>query len=303
MPEGARCGYDGDSHTHAEVALMSGSRTCLRSTLLTALAIVGLLAAVPTRASGQTGGARAGAVPLVADASEIPAIEHDAAAPDLGSTLPRCLKCVTPAWPSPVTERWRFRLHLVLDTRGRVATARIVQTLVGDAAARPVGPMGDVAPALRSTPTARAGLAVLAAARQWLFEAPTPAPLLLVTDVGIPEDAPLSAAAPSVRAPVKVGGSITPPRKLVDVRPAYPADAIAARVTGLVTIEAVIGPAGDVVDTKVVSGVPMLDDAALAAVRQWRYTPTLVDGEPVAVIMTVTVNFSLGPAPPGTPPR
>ena len=82
--------------------------------------------------------------------------------------------------------------------------------------------------------------------------------------------------------------------------PAYPAEAIAARITGTVTIEAVIDPAGNVTSARVLQGVPMLDDAALAAVRQWKYTPTLVNGEPVAVIMTVDQQVFAEMNAPGT---
>ena len=57
--------------------------------------------------------------------------------------------------------------------------------------------------------------------------------------------------------------------------------------------EAVIGPNGRVTDVKILRSVPLLDDAAVAAVQQWEYTPTLLNGVPVPVIMTVTVNFTL----------
>ncbi len=237
-------------------------------------------------------------VPLVAGADEIPALERDAVAPVLGTSLPRCLRCDRPAWPSPVTERWRFRLHLVLDTSGKVGTVRIVQTLVGDPAARPVGVEGAVAPALSESPSARAGLAVLGAARQWRFAEPANAPLLIVTDVGVDDDV-LGFAGPGQAEPAstptarRVGGAIAAPRKLVDVPPVYPPEAVAARITGTVTIEAVIDAGGNVTSARVLKGVPMLDDAALAAVRQWKYTPTVVDGTPVSVIMTVTSTFSL----------
>ena len=76
--------------------------------------------------------------------------------------------------------------------------------------------------------------------------------------------------------------------------PAYPIEAQKARVTGQVVIDAVIGVDGAVTDARVLRGVPMLDEPALAAVRQWRYTPTVVDGVAVPVIVTVTVTFSLG---------
>ena len=78
-----------------------------------------------------------------------------------------------------------------------------------------------------------------------------------------------------------------------DVRPVYPADAQSRKIQGIVIIEATIGADGRVRDTRVLRSVAMLDEAALAAVRQWKYAPTLLDGKPVAVIMTVTVNFRL----------
>ena len=61
----------------------------------------------------------------------------------------------------------------------------------------------------------------------------------------------------------------------------------------MVIIEATIGGNGKVIDAKVLRSVPMLDEAALEAVRQWEFTPTLLNGAPVPVVMTVTVNFKL----------
>ncbi len=66
-----------------------------------------------------------------------------------------------------------------------------------------------------------------------------------------------------------------------------------ARVQGIVILEAVIGPTGRVTEVKVLRSVPLLDEAAITAVKQWVYTPTLLNGVPVPVIMTVTVNFTL----------
>jgi len=94
-------------------------------------------------------------------------------------------------------------------------------------------------------------------------------------------------------AAVRVGGKIKPPTKIKDVAPVYPAAAKTARVAGVVIIEATIGANGKVIDTKVLRSVPMLDQAALDAVRQWEFTPTLLNGSPVPVVMTVTVNFKL----------
>jgi TonB family protein len=92
---------------------------------------------------------------------------------------------------------------------------------------------------------------------------------------------------------VRVGGQIRQPTKIKDVKPEYPAIARSARVSGVVTIEATIGTDGKVADATVVRSVPMLDQAALDAVRQWEYTPTLLNGVPVPVIVTVTINFTL----------
>ena len=67
----------------------------------------------------------------------------------------------------------------------------------------------------------------------------------------------------------------------------------AARIQGIVIIEATIGADGQVVNARVLRSVPLLDQAALDAVRQWQFTPTLLNGVPVPVIMTVTVTFTL----------
>ncbi len=75
--------------------------------------------------------------------------------------------------------------------------------------------------------------------------------------------------------------------------PQYPAIARQARVQGIVILECTISPRGDVTDVRVLRGIPLLNQAAIDAVRQWEYEPTLVNGVPVAVIMTVTVNFKL----------
>lgn len=93
--------------------------------------------------------------------------------------------------------------------------------------------------------------------------------------------------------PVRVGGDIREPRKLVDATPVYPELAIRARVVGVVIIEATIDPRGRVVNAVVLRGLPVLNEAALEAVRKWAYTPTLLDGVPTPVVMTVTVRFSL----------
>jgi protein TonB len=104
-------------------------------------------------------------------------------------------------------------------------------------------------------------------------------------------------APPAPPAAYRPGGMIREPRKLVDVAPIYPEIARAARVEGLVILEATIDERGFVTDARVLRSVPLLDAAALAALKQWRYTPTLLNGTPVRVLMTVTFRFSLGDPP------
>jgi protein TonB len=94
-------------------------------------------------------------------------------------------------------------------------------------------------------------------------------------------------------APVRVGQGVTMPVKTKDVRPVYPAEATSARVQGVVIIETVIDPSGAVANAKVLRSIPMLDEAALAAVSRWRFAPPQLNGAPASVTMTVTVNFTL----------
>jgi periplasmic protein TonB len=104
---------------------------------------------------------------------------------------------------------------------------------------------------------------------------------------------PVPPPPPTPQAPVRIGGSIREPVKVKNVPPVYPQIAIAARIEGLVIIEAVIGTDGAVSETRILRGVPLLNQAALDAVKQWRYTPTTLNNVPVPVIMTVTVQFKL----------
>ena len=98
----------------------------------------------------------------------------------------------------------------------------------------------------------------------------------------------------SVPGRVRVGGGIQEPKLIRKVPPVYPAEALAARVEGIVIIEAVIDVTGAVKEMKVLRAQPLLEAAAVDAVRQWQFTPTLLNGVPVEVIMTLTVNFTLG---------
>ena len=94
-------------------------------------------------------------------------------------------------------------------------------------------------------------------------------------------------------APVRPGGDLQPPAKVRHVTPAYPELARRAGVEGVVVLECVIDPSGHVAEVKILRGQPLLDGAAVEAVRQWVYRPTRLNGVPVAVLLTVTVQFRI----------
>ncbi len=92
--------------------------------------------------------------------------------------------------------------------------------------------------------------------------------------------------------PVRVGGGVTAPEKISGAEPAYTEVARRARIQGVVILEAIIDREGKVTSTRVLKGLPMgLDAKAREAVAGWRFNPGRRDGEPVAVLYTVTVNF------------
>jgi TonB family protein len=93
--------------------------------------------------------------------------------------------------------------------------------------------------------------------------------------------------------PVRLHSGMQPPRKIVDVRPVYSPLAQSARKEGVVILEAVLDAHGHVASVHVLRSIPLLDQAAVEAVRQWVFTPTLLNDVPVPVVMTVTVNFTL----------
>ncbi len=94
--------------------------------------------------------------------------------------------------------------------------------------------------------------------------------------------------------PLVAGSEGVPtPKKTRDVKPKYPPQAIAQGLRGIVILELLIDTRGNVASASVVRGVPGLDEAAIAAVRQWRYEPVKVDGKAVSIRLTVPIAFSL----------
>jgi len=224
-------------------------------------------------------------------------------------------------------------IRLTLDESGRIAESRLIGVslhLRGNGSVRLnnvsaenlaaamngelklAGQRQSLRPLLESTIES-----ALRAVRQWQYAAPTDGPLAFDVGVAIgvppppPPPPPPGSARPGMPPPppppppdqgqsasisdgaLRVGGTIKPPTKIRNVNPAYPPDALASRVQGVVIIEARIEADGTVSQARVLRSIEMLDEAALEAVRQWVFTPTLMNGAPVPVVMTVTVNFTL----------
>ena len=104
--------------------------------------------------------------------------------------------------------------------------------------------------------------------------------------------APPPKAAPPAR--IKQGGEVTAASIITQTRPAYPALARQARIQGTVVLHAIIDKEGKVAQLEIVSGHPLLVQSALDAVKQWRYKPTQLNGEPVEVDTTIQVTFTMG---------
>ena len=103
---------------------------------------------------------------------------------------------------------------------------------------------------------------------------------------------PLPPTPPRPKEPVPVGGIVQAPKRIAEVSPIYPPIALAARKGGLVILQAVIDEEGLVREVKVLRSDPLFDQSAMAAVKQWRFTKPTLNGQPIPVVMTVTVTFS-----------
>jgi protein TonB len=191
---------------------------------------------------------------------------------------------------------------------GALPDPRASLTYVAHEVLLPAVPVGTTAPATR--PRAMRGAPLTAPSTLPPLDAEPPANVSMdtgpIVDGGLPpgdgfgipgggETGPLVLPEPPPAPPrvLRVGGDIRPPVKIRDVRPVYPEIARSARVQGMVIIEATIDETGHVANARLLRSIPLLDEAALTAVRQWIFTPTRLNGEPTSVIMTVTVQFTL----------
>jgi len=113
-----------------------------------------------------------------------------------------------------------------------------------------------------------------------------------VDGIGITERPP-SAPPPPVPPPQRLHQGIQAPRKTIDVAPGYPALARESHIEGTVILDVIIDERGTVTSTRVLKSVTLLDQAAINAVRQWKFTPARLNGEAIPIVMTVTVTFRL----------
>jgi TonB family protein len=234
--------------------------------------------------------------------------------------IPRRVQHEVPLMPDvPGVTGATLVVQVTLDELGRVAEARAIEIAVkgtnfnvgfsgNDLASQfersGSGMPAEAAAAMRQALPAFVQSA-LASVRGSRYDPPAEAPLTFSVPVRIgaaPEIMAFQSAGNAPRAhhtftstdgALRVGGGIKPPRKIRDVRPVYPPIALAGNVSGVVIIEIRIGADGGVEDAHVLRSIPLLDQAALDAVKQWRFEPTLLNGQPVPIMMTTTINFTL----------
>ena len=207
-----------------------------------------------------------------------------------------------PAVQNPELKPVQVQLDAVVAADGAVSDVRLVSvSIVSPTVEMTVDPAK-----LRSDFDAMIR-AASESVRQWRFEAPANAPAIVRVpvrfDTGVSQTAlgtirPLSGYPATVgpvlpRGVLKVGDAVKTPRRLVNAAPTYPQDAINEKVQGVVVLDVIVDAEGVPSDVQVVQSIPMLDAAAIEAVKKWRYEPTLMNGVAVPIAMTVSLNFSL----------
>ena len=185
-----------------------------------------------------------------------------------------------PPPPPPAAVEVMPRVPKSFFTKGQLFAPKFIPKKVAQIKeeARPPAATG-VAGVIGGVPDGQLG-GVLGGILGGIGHAPAPAP---------PRPTPVAH-----KGPYRVGGKVQAPRLIRQVQPEYPPLAKQARIQGDVVIDSVIDTQGRVTEMKVVSGSPLLVQSAIQALGQWRYQPTLLNGQPVAVDMLVTLHFTLG---------
>ena len=179
-------------------------------------------------------------------------------------------------------------LVVTLDAIGRVAEIRKLRDPIA------ASQSGSLPPAARVASDAFVREAAVAL-RRWTFDPPASAPVSLFVRFSFRPGAETTVTQNASRTPppVRVGSGGRAPVLLKRVEPIYPASALQARVEGIVILEVWVGVDGKVTDAKVLRGIPLLDQPALDAVRQWEYTPSTLGGTLIPTILVPTVTFKL----------
>ena len=224
------------------------------------------------------------------------------------------VQAVLPPELRPPANRGTVRLQVTLNTQGRIGEIRqLGEALVQLNPGTGVG----VDEKTRRTMSDAIVRSAAEALQHWAYDAPA-APItfhVLFTFYTAPEQTavqqdppPLSALPardtgaftapppwPAAEGAYRAGpgGPVPPLRQTKNVRPRYPDEAQRRRIGGAVMLEALIGPDGKVKDVRVIRSTPPFDEAAMDAVRQWEFEPTLIDGKAVSVVMTTTVTFNI----------
>ena len=298
--------------------VMSSRRILVSVATMTAVIAAGAWSAVSvfplTEIVIAQGRAGAPSPPLasVAGLSQVGPIERQAKPITPENPIPRRTFSVTPQNPAvDASGVVVVSVRVVVDRQGRVAEARTAG--VGARGGRGATPE-PVAP-----PSEAFVKAAIDAVKQWQYDPPADGPIAF--DVAfafmpgaeprmVTHGAPAVFGAPSSSIPpapppppqpgwppnaVRVGGNMKVPMKTKHVAPVYPPIAQSANVQGVVILEALIGGDGKIQDARILRSIPLLDQSAVDAVKQWEFTPTLLNGAPVPVIMTATVQFTLQP--------
>jgi len=234
-------------------------------------------------------GVSAPAAPLVEPTAQT---AHEAAAP--ASAAP-----TAPAQPAlanepvavatpPVTARATEAAHPVSKPGKESQPAQVA--VVAPAEQKPAAKAPLALAAMNAHPTSRTQADVLAGADA--------APALDGVNTGSSDLPALgnSIAPPAPQAPqgpvrIRVGGALKPPQLVSSVMPVYPSMARETGIEGDVVVDTTIDASGKVTTMKVLSGPPVLRQAALDALRQWKYAPSMLNGQPIPVEMTVTIKF------------
>jgi protein TonB len=313
-------------------AVMSSRRVVVSVAAMTVVVAAGVWSAVAVFPLTQTviAQGRAGAItplpPSPPTPSQAGPLERQAKPITPENPIPRRTLAVPPQNPSDdASGAVMVTVRIVVDRQGRVAEARSTGMGVARGGRGLVPTPQPVAP-----PSETFTKAVIDAVRQWQYEPPADGPIAFdvtfafiggaeprllshggpaVTGgvIGVPPPpppggVPLAPPAPPPPPPpvpvdlqnaIRVGGQILAPQKVTHVSPVYPPIAQSARVQGVVIVEAIIDREGRVGYVRILRSIPLLDQAALDAVKQWEFTPTHLNGSPVPVIMTATVQFSL----------